>query len=95
MLAKHDPVQAGGWVDVRLAVDKAQCGKPETWDTAIEKANWLNQYAEFRNEPQKENTKAIVTNLNKAAGGSEAACKRWVNLTNQRLDILQKAWSTR
>lgn len=95
MLAKHDSAEVSGWVDVKMSVAKAECGKPETWDLAMDKAAWLNHYVEFRNDPQKENVKAIVTNINKAAGASKAACERWLSLTNQRLDVLQKAWGTR
>jgi hypothetical protein len=95
MLVEHDPMLVNGWVEVNVALEKAECGKPETWEPAKAAATKMNKYAQFRDEPHKENVKAIKENIDKASTSSEGACKRWVNLTNTRMDILQKAWGNR
>jgi len=91
----HDPGLVSGWVDLQIGLDKVQCTDKNTLLQAQVNADWLNRYAEFRNDPQKVSTKAIVDNLNKAQEGNEAVCQRWVNLSKTRMKIIQEAWSGR
>jgi hypothetical protein len=95
----HDPALASAYVTAKLSSEKLGCGakkNPETWDAVIFKAEWLNEYARFRADPQQESTASIVENLNKGkTTQSERACEIWLDLVKQRLIVLDKAWSGR
>lgn len=95
----HDPALASAYVTTKLSSDKLGCGAKknfETFDAVIFKAEWLDEYAKFRGDPQQESTASIVENLNKAKStSSERACEIWLNLVKQRLVVLNKAWSGR
>lgn len=91
----HDSALVTGYVNLQVSLDSVSCSNKNTIDAAITNADWLNRYAEFRNDPQKISTKAITENLAKAKDGSEAVCQRWVNLSKTRMKIIQEAWSGR
>ena len=96
---EHDPALASAYVTTKLSSDKLGCGAKknfETYDAVIFKAEWLDEYAKFREDPQQESTASIVENLNKAKStSSERACEIWLDLVKQRLIVLNKAWSGR
>ena len=94
MLAKHDPAMADHYVRTVVAVDDASCEAKDTLVSAVGSARLLAKYAEFRDDPQVESAKAVLVNLQKAEA-SPAACGRWLSLAKQRLEVLNKAWSTR
>jgi hypothetical protein len=92
----HDPALASAYVTTKIESGRLNCRDKSQWDLVIEKANWMNEYAQFRNDPQKESTASIVENLNKGKlTQSEKACEIWIDLVQQRLVVLNKAWSTR
>ena len=92
----HDPALASAYVTAKLDTEKLSCADKSKWDTVIYKAEWLNEYAKFRADPQTESTQAIVDNLNKGRNTqSERACDIWLDLVKQRLVVLNKAWSGR
>ena len=91
----HDPALVSGYVDLEGELSKVNCKEKETIKPAKSKAEWLNKYAEFRNDPQQISTKAIVDNLDKATTASEAVCDRWINLNKTRMSIIKEAWSGR
>lgn len=91
----HDPALVSGYVNLQVALNKVDCTNKDTIEPAAKDADWLNRYAEFRKDPQQISTKGIVENLQKAKDGNEAACKRWINLSNTRMKIIQEAWSGR
>jgi hypothetical protein len=92
----HDPALASAYVTAKLDTEKLSCADKSKWDTVIYKAEWLNEYAKFRSDPQAESTQAIVDNLNKGrTTQSEKACDIWLDLVKQRLIVLNKAWSGR
>ena len=91
----HDPAMVSAFVDLEQSLAKVDCADKTTVNTAIFKADWLNKYTYFRNDPQKVTTNTIVGNLNKAAASEEAACKRWINLANINMKTLQKSWGSR
>ena len=96
MLVKHDPALANLYVETVVRVEEAKCDTPASLLIAQDAANRMAKYAEFRDDPQKESARAVQVNLGKAiATKDEAACKRWLNLSSQRLGILNKAWSDR
>lgn len=95
MLAQHDPVMADHYVKTYLAVQDASCEAKDTFKPAIQSARALATYAEFRDDTQKESATAVLVNLQKAENNDGVGCDRWLNLSKQRLQILQKAWSTR
>lgn len=92
----HDPALASAYVTTKLDTEKLNCADKSKWDTVIYKADWLNEYAKFRDDPQAESTQAIVDNLNKAqTTQSTKACEIWLDLVKQRIIVLNKAWSGR
>ncbi|MFZ9610552.1 MAG: hypothetical protein ACO294_07600 [Methylococcales bacterium] len=91
----HDPALVSGYVDLEVELNNVNCKEKETINPARNKADWLNKYAEFRNDPQQVSTKAIVENLDKATKASEAVCDRWINLSKTRMSIIKEAWSGR
>ena len=92
----HDPALASAYVTAKLDSDRLSCADKSKWDSVIYKAEWLNEYAKFRDDPQAESTQAIVDNLNKGRNTqSEKACDIWLDLVKQRLIVLDKAWSGR
>jgi hypothetical protein len=91
----HDSALVSGFVNLQVSLEKADCSNKETILDAKKHADWLNRYAEFRNDPQRISTKGILDNLDKAIDGSEAVCKRWINLSKTRMDIIKGSWSGR
>lgn len=91
----HDPSLVSGYVDLQQKLHLVSCDDKATVNTALEKADWLNKYSFFRNDPQKVTTNTIVVNLNKAAASEKAACVRWINLVNINMKTLQQSWGSR
>lgn len=91
----HDPALVTGFVNLQITLDNAKCDNKQSIAQAGIHADWLNRYAEFRNDPQKVSTKAILENLEKAAKSEAAVCQRWLNLSNTRMKVIQQAWSGR
>lgn len=91
----HDSALVSKYVDLEVQLTKVNCETKEGFKQALEDADWLNRYSEFRNDPQKDTTKAIIDNLQKASTGSDTACKRWVNLTNINMKVIKKSWEGR
>lgn len=92
----HDPALASAYVTTKLDSGKLSCKDKAPWDAVIYKAEWLNEYAIFREDPQQESTQAILDNLNKGkTTQSEKACEIWLDLVKQRIVVLNKAWSGR
>ena len=91
----HDPVLVGNYIDLERNLDSINCKVKESLDPAILKADWLNRYAEFRKEPQRVSTKAILENLEKAKKAPELVCERWVTLSKTRMKIIKETWSGR
>jgi hypothetical protein len=91
----HDPVLVSNYIDLERNLDSINCKSKESLDPAILKADWLNRYAEFRREPQRVSTKAILENLEKAKKAPELVCERWVTLSKTRMKIIKETWSGR
>lgn len=91
----HDPAMVSSFITLSVYLDSANCAKKETLADARKEAEWLNRYSEFRSDPQKVSTKAIVDNLDKAINSEVIACQRWLNLTKTRMKIIKEAWSGR
>ena len=91
----HDPVMVSTYIDLEKHLESISCKSKESIDPAIDKANWLNRYAEFRLDPQRISTKAIVENLEKAKKAPELVCERWVTLSKTRMKIIKESWSGR
>ena len=91
----HDPALAQSFVTTKLAIEKLQCDTRDGFEEADRNARWLEAYATFRDDPQLESTKGLVTTINKAWASSDKVCEHWVKLTKERLQVLDKAWSGR
>lgn len=91
----HDPALVSNYVDLEKNLETVSCKTKENFDPAIQKADWLNRYAEFRKDPQRISTKAILENLEKAKKAPELVCDRWVTLSKTRMKIIKESWSGR
>lgn len=91
----HDPAMVSSFVNLSIALDGANCEDKQTFKAVQKEADWLNRYAEIRDDPQKVSTKAILENIDKAMAAEAPACQRWVNLSKTRMKIIQQAWSGR
>lgn len=91
----HDPVMVSTYIDLEKHLEDVSCKSKESIDPAILKADWLNRYTEFRGDPQRISTKAILENLEKAKKAPELVCDRWVTLSKTRMKIIKESWSGR
>ena len=91
----HDPVMVSTYIDLEKQLEIVSCKSKESIDPAILKADWLNRYAEFRVDPQRISTKAILDNLEKAKKAPELVCERWVSLSKTRMKVIKESWSGR
>lgn len=91
----HDPAMISSFVNLSIALDNADCDNKQTLKAVQKEADWLNRYAEVRDDPQKVSTKAILDNIDKAMAAEGTTCQRWVNLSKTRMKIIQQAWSGR
>lgn len=91
----HDPVMVGAYIDLEKHLEDISCKSKDSIEPASRKADWLNRYAEFRSEPQRVSTKAILDNLEKAKKAPELVCDRWVTLSKTRMKIIKESWSGR
>lgn len=91
----HDPASATSLINLDIKLDAINCKEKTGIEEAKKEADWLNRYAEFRDETQKISTKGILNNLEKASVSNEATCNRWLNLSKTRIKIIQQAWGSR
>ena len=91
----HDPVMVSTYIDLEKQLEVVSCKSKESIDPAMLKADWLNRYAEFRGDPQRISTKAILENLEKAKKAPELVCDRWVSLSKTRMKTIKESWSGR
>ena len=91
----HDPVMVSTYIDLEKQLEIVSCKSKESIDPAILKADWLNRYTEFRGDPQRISTKAILDNLEKAKKTPDMVCDRWISLSKTRMKVIKEAWSGR
>lgn len=91
----HDPGLVTAYVELEKNMALVNCSDKLTVNAAIDKADTLNKYAFFRQDPMMDATNTVMINLNKAAASSENACKRFVNLANINLKTIKESWSSR
>ena len=91
----HDAALVSMYINLEREIEAATCGDSVSFVGAINVSDWINRYAEFRNDPQKIATKNVKDNLEKAASASEGACKRYVNLTKINMKLIKDSWSGR
>ena len=95
MPKKHDPILAGSFVDLSISLEDASCEDQFSIEETIYIAKWMEKYAMFREDPQLKTVTSIIKNLEKASYTSEAACERWLHITNIKMKTLKKVWSKR
>lgn len=91
----HDAALVSMYINLERELEAVTCGDRVSFVGAINVSDWINRYAEFRNDPQKIATKNIKDNLEKAASSSEGACKRYLNLTKINMTLIKDSWSGR
>jgi hypothetical protein len=93
----HDPALASAWTEIRLDLGRVSCENTAAadWDRLQRNADFLKTYAEFRRDNQVETAQAISENLGKARASRPRVCEHWIKLTDQRLKVLDQAWSGR
>lgn len=95
----HDSYLVSRWVDIDLALDTVNCENPEGsrgWVNVLVFSERLARYTEFRDDPQKDNMKALNNHVHKMKeGGSKAFCEMGIKSARSRLDAAKSAWSGR
>ena len=95
---EHDSVLALAYVDSKITTYNADCEVYETLEDAWSQVIWMHEYAIFVNDPQKETTGNVVSDIDKAIDYSIDnidVCNRFLNLAKIKLKILKKTWSSR
>lgn len=91
----HDPALVSAYINLERELESASCTNQVGLISMVSIADWIDRYAQFRNDPQKIATNNIKVNLEKAANSSEAVCKRYLNLTKVNMKLIKESWSGR
>lgn len=83
--------------DLRVDLDRLQCGNARGWEGVIARADKLALYAEMRNEVQAENARSVHENIETAAQEPDDSplCPAMLEVAKTRLEIIGNLWGTR
>jgi len=91
----HDPVMFDHLVNVEINIAKIDCEKPD-WQPAVNRAEMLAKYTEWRGDPQRINLKGLHDHTIKMSkGGSKTFCEMGKKTAVGRIDAARKAWEGR
>jgi hypothetical protein len=91
----HDPVMFDRLVAVDLAIKHVDCNKPD-WTVAVNTAEQLAQYTEWRGDPQRDNIKGLYAHTQRMSrGGSQGFCELGKKTASQRIEAAKSAWEGR
>lgn len=91
----HDPVMFNKLVELSVKIEKINCDQPD-WSQAVQIAETLDRYAEWRKDPQKDNIKGLYKHTQKmSAGGSKTFCELGKKTADQRIQAAKTAWEGR
>lgn len=91
----HDPVMFNQLVELSVKIEKINCDQPD-WSHAMQAAENLDRYTEWRNDPQKDNIKGLYKHTQKmSAGGSKTFCELGKKTADQRIQAAKRAWEGR
>ena len=91
----HDPMMFDNLVAVSLEVEQVNCEQPD-WSAAHRAAQQVARYAEWRQDPQRENLKGLQAHTERMSkGGSKVFCELGKKTAAQRIDAAKTAWEGR
>jgi hypothetical protein len=92
----HDPEMFGRLVDVKIAVDKLECGNPLMFQNADEYIQRLKVYADLRKDPQADSIGKLQDSIKKAGESkNKVFCESVVKTNKVRIDVIVDAWKGR
>jgi hypothetical protein len=92
----HDSEMFGRLVDVKIAVDKLECGNPLMFQNADEHIERLRIYAELRKDPQADSIHKLQDAIKKAGESkNKVFCESVVKTSKTRIDVVVDAWKGR
>ena len=92
----HDPEMFGRLVDVKLAVNKLECGNPLYWQSTEDYIERLKVYAELRGDPQADAIGKLQDSIKKAGESkNKVFCESLVKANKVRIDVIVDAWRGR
>jgi len=94
---KYDNSLSESFVHVKMKLNMVDCENKFTgiWNSLLYNSEFMKEFAEFRDDPQKQTAAGVYDNVLKAYRGDPAVCNRWIKLTKIRMNALAKAWSKR
>lgn len=91
----HDPIMFDNLVSLAISIEEQDCQKPN-WAGAVEQAQHLSRYTQWRGDPQAENLKSLHQHLAKLnQGGSKMFCELGKSTAKQRVEAAKEAWKAR
>lgn len=91
----HDPVLFDHLVRMDIALDHVNCQQPD-WRAAIDQAEQLARYAEWRHDPQSTNLRGLQQHVSRMSqGGSRLFCDLGKKTAHQRTAAARTAWERR
>lgn len=92
----HDPEMFGRLVDVKIAVNKLECGNPLMFQNADEYIERLKVYAALRSDPQADSIGKLQDAIKKAGESkNKVFCESVVKTNKVRIDVIVDAWKGR
>lgn len=91
----HDPIMFDHLVRAEVNITKIDCEKPD-WQPAIEQAEILAKYTEWRSDPQRTNIKGLHDHTVKMSKSTNKTfCELGKKTAAGRIDAARKAWEGR
>lgn len=92
----HDPEMFGRLVDVKIAVNKLECGNPIYWQNTEDYIERLKVYADARQDPQAKAIGQLQESIKKAGESkNKVFCESLVRSNKVRIDVIIDAWKGR
>lgn len=92
----HDPEMFGRLIDVKIAVNKLECGVPDGWSNTDQLIEKLKVYAALRSDPQADAIGKLQEAMKKAGESkNKLFCESILKANKVRIDIIVDAWKGR
>lgn len=92
----HDPEMFGRLVDVKIAVNKLECGNPANWQNTEDYIERLKVYADARQDPQADAIGKLQESIKKAGESkNKVFCESLLRANKVRIDVVIDAWKGR
>jgi|LakMenEpi03Aug12_release.lakeMendotaPanAssembly.Ray.scaffolds.fasta_scaffold10154_1 hypothetical protein len=92
----HDSEMFGRLVDVKISIDKLECGNPLMFQNADEQIERLKIYAVLRKDPQADSIQKLQEAIKKAGETkNKVFCESILKTNKTRIDVVADAWKGR